>query len=58
MVVEWWVQEALVLLQPPEDGDLYLMGDRSDKPQRGKQNPLAKKGRQSYVFQTLPSYPQ
>ena len=40
-------QEALQTLPPPEDGTLYLVGDGSDKPKRGTQNPLAQKGRKS-----------
>jgi hypothetical protein len=45
VLVEWWVQEALATLPPPEDGALLLVGDSSDKPKRGTQNPLAQKGR-------------
>jgi len=44
---EWWVQEALNTLPPPKDGNLHLVGDGSDKPKRGTQNPLAQKGRKS-----------
>jgi hypothetical protein len=44
LLVEWWVQEALTTLPPPKDGDLHLVGDGSDKPKRGLQNPLAQKG--------------
>ena len=35
------------VLPPPEDGVLTLTGDGSDKPKRGKKNPLAQKGRKS-----------
>src|SRR5256712_4549533 len=47
LLVEWWVQEALNTLPPPEDGTIHLVGDGSDKPKRGMQNPLAQKGRKS-----------
>jgi hypothetical protein len=45
VVVEWWVQEALNTLPPPQDGILYLVGDGREKPKRGKKHPLAQKGR-------------
>ena len=45
VLVEWWVQEALNTLSPPQDGILYVVGDGSEKPKRGKNNPLAQKGR-------------
>lgn len=47
LLVEWWAQEALATLPPPRDGALYLVGDGSEKPKRGTQNPLAQKGRKS-----------
>ena len=47
VLVEWWVQAALATLPPPKDGPRYLVGDGSEKPQRGTQNPLAQKGRKS-----------
>ena len=47
LLVEWWVQEALHTLPPPKDGTLFLVGDGSEKPTRGTQNPLAQKGRKS-----------
>ena len=47
LLVEWWVQEALTTLPPPKDGVLYVVGDGSEKPKRGTQNPLAQKGRKS-----------
>ena len=47
LLVEWWAQEALATLPPPNDGTLYLGGDGSAKPKRGTQNPLAQKGRTS-----------
>jgi Transposase DDE domain len=47
LLVEWWGQEALNTLPPPKDGDIHLVGDGSDKPKRGLQNPLAQKGRKS-----------
>jgi hypothetical protein len=46
-LVEWWAQKALHTLPPPEDGVITLTGDGSDKPKRGKHNPLAQKGRKS-----------
>lgn len=45
VLVEWWVQEALNTLPPPQDGIIYVVGDGSEKPKRGKKNPLAQKGR-------------
>jgi hypothetical protein len=47
LLVEWWAQEALNTLPPPKDGRLYVVGDGSEKPKRGLQNPLAQKGRKS-----------
>jgi len=47
VLAEWWVQEALNTLPPPTDGTLFLVGDSSEKPKRGTQNPLAQKGRKS-----------
>jgi hypothetical protein len=47
LLVAWWVEEALNVLPPPSDGDLYLVGDGSHKPKRGAHNPLAQKGRNS-----------
>jgi len=47
LLLEWWVQEALNTLPPSEHGDIHLVGDGSDKPKRGRQNPLAQKGRKS-----------
>jgi len=46
-LVAWWAQQAMNVLPPPEDGVLTLTGDGSDKPKRGKKNPLAQKGRKS-----------
>ena len=46
-LVAGWAQQAMNVLPPPEDGVLTLTGDGSDKPKRGKQNPLAQKGRKS-----------
>jgi Transposase DDE domain len=46
-LVEWWAQQALNTLPPPEDGVITLTGDGSDKPKRGQNNPLAQKGRKS-----------
>lgn len=47
LLVEWWSQEALNTLPPPKDGTISLVGDGSEKPKRGTQNPLAHKGRKS-----------
>jgi Transposase DDE domain len=47
LLIEWWFQEAMETLPAPEDGILYLVGDGSDKPKRGKKNPMAQKGRKS-----------
>jgi hypothetical protein len=47
LLVEWWAQEALNTLPPPKDGRLYVVGDGSEQPKRGTQNPLAQKGRTS-----------
>lgn len=47
LLVEWWSQEALNTLPPPKDGTIALVGDGSEKPQRGTKNPLAQKGRKS-----------
>jgi hypothetical protein len=47
VLVEWWAQEALKTLPPPEDGVLTLTGDGSAKPKPGKHNPMAQKGRKS-----------
>jgi hypothetical protein len=47
LLLEWWVQEAFNTLPPSENGDIHLVGDGSDKPKRGRQNPLAQKGRKS-----------
>jgi hypothetical protein len=46
-LVDWWAHQAMAVLPPPEDGVLTLTGDGSDKPKRGKKNPLAQKGRKS-----------
>lgn len=47
LLIEWWFQEAMQTLPAPEDGILHVVGDGSDKPKRGKKNPLAQKGRKS-----------
>ena len=46
-LVDWWAHQLISVLPPPEDGVLTLTGDGSDKPKRGKKNPLAQKGRKS-----------
>ena len=40
LLVQWWVQEVLHTLPPPQDGILFLVGDDSEKPRRDTQNPL------------------
>ena len=48
--LRWWhgrSQEALPTLPPPKDGVLSVVGDGSELPKRGTQNPLAQKGRKS-----------
>jgi hypothetical protein len=30
VLVEWWIQEALNTLPPPQDGVLYVVGDGSE----------------------------
>ena len=47
LLVEWWAQQALHTLPPPEERVITLTGDGSDKPKRGQHNPLAQKGRKS-----------
>jgi hypothetical protein len=47
VLVAWWAQMALNTLPPPEDGVITLTGDGSDKPKRGKKNPMTQKGRKS-----------
>jgi hypothetical protein len=46
-LIDWWAHQVMASLPPPEDGVLTLTGDGSDKPKRGKQNPVAQKGRKS-----------
>ena len=46
-LVDWWAHQVISVLPPPEDGVLTLTGHGSDKPKRGKKNPLAQKGRKS-----------
>ena len=47
LLLTWWAQEVLAGFPPPEDGVLYLWGDGSEAPKRGKKNPVAQKGRKS-----------
>jgi hypothetical protein len=47
LLVEWWTQQAVHTLPPPEDGVLTLTGDGREKPKRGTYNPLVQKGRKS-----------
>ena len=53
LLVAWWVEEALQTLPPPKDGTLYLVGDGSVKPKRGRHNPLAQTDR---VVVASPAY--
>ena len=46
-LIDWWAHQVISVLPPPEDGVLTLTGDGSDKPKRGKKNPLTQKGRKS-----------
>jgi hypothetical protein len=46
-LIAWWAHQVISVLPPPEDGVLTLTGDSSDKPKRGKKNPVAQKGRKS-----------
>jgi Transposase DDE domain len=46
-LVDWWAHQVISILPPPEDGVLTRTGDGSDKPKKGKKNPLAQKGRKS-----------
>jgi len=46
-LIDWWAHQVILVLPPPQDGILTLTGDGSDKPKRGKKNPLAQKGRKS-----------
>jgi hypothetical protein len=46
-LIAWWAHQVISVLPPPEDGVLTLTGDGSHKPKRGKQNPMAQKGRKS-----------
>ncbi len=47
LLLTWWAQEVLAGFPPPADGTLYLWGDGSEAPKRGKKNPVAQKGRKS-----------
>jgi len=47
LLLSWWAQEALAGFPPPEEGVLYVWGDSSEAPKRGKKNPVAQKGRKS-----------
>ena len=47
VLVTWFADEAIQRFPAPEDGILYLIGDGSEKPKRGKKNPVAQKGRKS-----------
>ena len=47
VLVRWLADEAIETFPAPEDGILYLIGDGSEKPKRGKKHPVAQKGRKS-----------
>lgn len=47
VLVTWFAYEAIKTFPAPEDGILYLIGDGSEKPKRGKKHPVAQKGRKS-----------
>lgn len=47
LLVTWFAQEAMKAFPAPEDATLYLIGDGSEKPKRGKKHPVAQKGRKS-----------
>jgi len=47
LLVTWFSQEVMKTLPVPEDATLYLIGDSSEKPKRGKKHPVAQKGRKS-----------
>jgi hypothetical protein len=43
----WFADQALQAVPPPEDGILYLVGDRTLKGTRGPKHPVAQKTRRS-----------
>jgi len=45
LIIEWFAQEVMAQLPPPDDGILYVIGDGSHKPKRATHNDLAQKGR-------------
>ena len=47
LVPDWFAQEVMQRLPIPEDRVIYLFGDSSHKDKRGKQNPVAQRGRKS-----------
>ena len=47
LLVTCFSQEVMKTLPVPEDATLYLIGDSSEKPKRGKKHPVAQKGRKS-----------
>ena len=47
ILVTWFAYEAIKTFPIPQDGVLYLIGDSSEKPKRGKKHPVAQKGRKS-----------
>lgn len=44
-LITWFSQEAMRAFAPPEDATLYLIGDGGHKDKRGKENPVAQRGR-------------
>ncbi len=44
---EWYGQKGVTVSTPAADGKLYLIGDTTHKPKRGRQHPLGLVTRQS-----------
>ena len=45
IIISWFAEEAMKSFPPPSDGVVYVIGDSSEKPKRGKKNPSAQKGK-------------
>lgn len=45
IIITWFAMETIRCFPPPKDGRIYLVGDSSHKDKRGKNNPVAQKGR-------------
>jgi hypothetical protein len=56
ILVEWWLQEALPTLPPPQDGLLYVVGDGSEHPKRGKPPPGPRKAEKAPISLELSRY--